>query len=240
MEASEYIEKGLGQNLSKAEQENYKSKISTDPDFAKQVKEESYLLNALDEIKSQELKLHMDKLEKGIDSENTTQSSTHPLLKWAAVFAFLAMASTWFLFNATHSSQDLFASYYTVYPNVENPVVRSAANQQGAWRLYSSGNYEDAYQQFQYSLSNGNTNEAGWFYLGICAIELDRFNQAEEAFNKVLTMKDGRYQEQAKWYLALNYLKADKLGQAKNMLLQINKSTSTYAPKAGELLNELM
>lgn len=240
MEISDYIEKHLNENIGETEKKEFENKLTSDPDFAKKVKEDVLVMNAFDEIKAGELMEKMKEIDSEVDLENSGQSKFHPMLKWAAIFGFLMMLSTWFFFNRTHSSQDLFLAYYTTYPNVENPVVRSDANQQGAWRLYSNGNYEDAYLQFQYSLRNGNPNEAGWFYLGICAIELDRFNQAEMAFNKVLSAEDGRYKEQAQWYLALSYLREDKLTEAKNKLLEIEKSTSTYAPKSSELLSKLI
>lgn len=240
METAELIENGLDKNTSKENLEELKTRMSTDPDFSRQVKEETLVLNAFDEIKAMELKQRLENIESDIMDEQNEKSNFHPMLKWAAVFALFMMLSTWFFFKESQSSQELFITYYTIYPNVEQPVVRSDANQQGAWRLYSSGNYDDAYQQFQYSLRNGNTNEASWFYLGICAIELNRFNQAEQAFNKVISINEGRYLEQARWYMALTYLKANRNNEAKLALQQIESTNSSYSVKASELLNAMM
>ena len=233
METTELIEKGIAKNLNKSDQEDFNNRISTDLDFAKKVKDEAYILNALDEVKAEELKQRLERIE-----EEDTQNRTHPLLKWAAVFAFFMMGATWFLWSNQQTTEELFLSYYTIYPNVEAPIVRSDANQQGAWRLYDNENYNDAYLQFQYSVSQGNTDEATWFYLGVCALELNHYNQATQAFTNVIDKKDGKYAPQASWYLALTNLKSKNLDEAKILLVNIGNSSSSYASKANELLSK--
>jgi len=233
-----FIEDYFNQNLSEDDRRTFENRLKSDNDFAQKVKSHALLINAFDELQALELIANLNKIEAELEGE-TEKSSFHPMLKWAAIFALFMMISTWFIWNKQQCNEELFIAYYTIYPNVETPIVRSDANQQGAWRLYSSGNYEDAYQQFQHSIGNGQNDEATWFYLGACALELNRYNQAEKAFKQIIEQNGDRYTEQANWYLALTYLKADKKAKSISLLQKIEQSNSSYAKKATELLGEL-
>lgn len=232
-----YIEDYFNQTLSESDRTSFEGRLKSDADFAKQVKEQALLINAFDEIQALNLMNRFSEIEIAI--ENKSSSSFHPMLKWAAVFALFMMVSTWFIWNNQQTNEELFLAYYTIYPNIESPAVRSDANQQGAWRLYNEGEYEDAYQQFQHSVSNGATDEATWFYLGVCALELNRYNQAREAFKEVVSLQNGKYFEQAKWYLGLNYLKDGKHDEAKIIFEEVASSNTSYAKKARELVSKI-
>ncbi len=235
---TDYIEDYFYQRLSKDERRTFEDRLKSDAAFTQEVKVHALLTNAFDELQAIELIQNFSKIETNLEVE-TSNSGFHPMLKWAAAFALFMMISTWFIWNNQQTNEELFLAYYTIYPNVEAPAVRSDANQQGAWRLFNNGEYEDAHQQFQHSISNGQNDVATWFYLGVCALELNRYNQAEEAFKNVITLPNGKYNKQAQWYLSLNFLKNSKRKEAKEALKKVIESNSSYSKKARELASKI-
>ncbi|MBK5277823.1 MAG: hypothetical protein JJE09_03060, partial [Bacteroidia bacterium] len=73
--------------------------------------------------------------------------------------------------------------------------------------------------------------------MGNAQLEAGQLQEAEKTFKHMLTNHSDLV-TQAKWYLALTYLKMNKLERVKATLWEISKS-STYGEKARKLLNEL-
>ena len=236
---SDYIEEYLSNKLSVEEGRSFDEKLKADEEFAKEVEEQAMLFNAFDEMQAQELLRRFGNIEQELDGGKEKQFGFPVYLRWAAAVAVLAVVSLVVYLNTTTSSKDLFLAYYTPYPNVESPVSRSEAEGNAVWQLYENGDYKAAYQQFEQALVVNEADLASRFYLGICALELNRFAVAEEVFSTVAADKNGTYAEQAEWYLALSYLKDGKRKKARRSLDKIIVAESSYSEKAKALLGEL-
>jgi tetratricopeptide (TPR) repeat protein len=236
---SDYIEEYLNHQLTIEERTRFDEKLAVDEDFAREVEEHVRLFNSFDEMKAQELLLRFGNIEQELEGGKERQFGFPVYLKWAATVTVLAVLSLVVYLYTNNSNQDLFLAYYTTYPNVESPVLRSDAGGEAVWRLYENGDYEMAYQQFEQALIIDGQDLASQFYLGICALELNKLNAAEEAFANVAADKEGAYFEQAQWYLALTYLKVEKQDIAIQGLEEIITTNSGYSKKASALLGEL-
>lgn len=236
---SDYIEEYLNHQLSEEERERFDEKLKSYKDFAHEVKEQTMFFNSFDEMQAQELLLRFGNIEQELEGGKENQFGFPVYLKWAAAVAVLAVVSLVVYLNISNSNKDLFLAYYTTYPNVESPVSRSETGGENVWRLYEKGDYKQAYQLFEQALIIDSQDLASQFYLGICALELNRLTVAEEAFAKVASDKEGAYFEQAQWYLALTYLKAGKQQKVIRTLEEIIVTKSSYTKKAELLIGEL-
>ena len=235
----DYIEEYLNHSLSAAAQHNFEEKLKSDKDFARDVEEHAILANTFDETKAAELILGFKAIEKELEGGKERQFGFPVYLKWAAAVAVLAVASLVVYLNTTNSTKELFIAYYTPYPNVESPVSRSETGSDAVWQYYESGDYKSAYQLFEGALVANEADINTRFYLGICALELNKMKVAEDAFATVVADKSSNYAEQAAWYLALSYLKDSKGKKARQNLEEIVISKSSYSKKAKALLVEL-
>ena len=236
---SDYIEEYLNHQLSEEEREQIDEKLTSDKDFAREVEEHAQLLNSFDEMQAQQLLLRFSDIEQEIEGGKDRKIMFPVYLKWAATVTVLAVLALVVYLYSNTSNKDLFLAYYTLYPNVESPVSRSQDSSEAVWQLYENGDYDQAYKLFEQALKIDSQDHARQFYLGICALELNRATVAEEAFAAVASVKDGAYFEQAQWYLALSYIKSGKQDAAIQGLEEIITAKSSYDEKAKALLGEL-
>ena len=236
---SDYIEEYFNHKLSTEEQRDFEEKLKSDKDFAKEVEEQALLINAFDEMQAQELLRRFGKIEEELEGGKVKQFGFPVYLRWAAAIAVLAVVSLVVYLNSNNSGKELFLAYYIPYPNVESPVSRSEAEGNAVWQSYERGDYKAAYQQFDRALEIDAADLASQFYLGICALELNKLKVAEKAFTTVAAVKNATYAEQAEWYLALSYLKEGKRKKARGSLEEIIATNSSYTGKAKSLLGEL-
>jgi len=236
---SDYIEDYLNNKLSVEERQSFDEKLKSDKDFVGEVEEHALLSNSFDEMQAQELLLRFSDIEQELEGGKEKRLGFPIYLKWAATVAVLAVVSLVVYLNVNNSSKELFLAYYTPYPNVESPVSRSEAGSESVWLLYENGDYAAAYAQFEQALVIDEADFASRFYLGICALELNRLSEAEVALVTVAANKNGIYAEQAEWYLALSYLKDGKREKARRSLEFIIATNLSYAEKAKVILGEL-
>jgi len=105
-----------------------------------------------------------------------------------------------------------------------------------AYDAYDNGRYADAIPYFKDILKT-NDDPISHLCLGNAQLGAGQFAEAEATFTNMLEEHTDLV-TQAKWYLALPYLKQAKMERAKATLWEISKS-STYGEKANKLLKEL-
>lgn len=236
---SDYIEDYINHQLTEEERNKFDERLNSDVLFAAEVKRYIYLINSFDETQAQSLLKRFKQIEEEIERPEKTAIRFPLYLRWAAAVAVLATLSVVAYLNVGMSDKELFLAYYTVYPNVDSPVSRSVGSNAAVWIDYENGNYQDAYKQFYTRAMANDSDDTSWFYLGICAMELDLLPEAEAAFVKVSSVNKSKYKEQAQWYLALNFLKAGDKSRSKDTLKEIELSGSSYGIKAKDLLSDL-
>jgi tetratricopeptide (TPR) repeat protein len=236
---ADQIEAYLNNEISKEERSRFDEKLKTDQNFAGEVEAYAKLFNAFDEIQAQSLVAGFNKIEEEQEGGKEGRLGFPVYLRWAAGLVFLATLGFLVYLNSGNSDKELFLAYYTVYPNVENPVARSESSPEDVWFFYESGNLAEASKLFKRRIADNDADAVSWFYLGICELEMDRINEAEHAFTKVIARRDNKYYEQAQWYLALSYLKAGRRSEAIAALEVIESSSSAYKAKATKLHLEL-
>jgi len=163
-----------------------------------------------------------------------------PWVLSAAASVMLLVALTFYLMrDQTPINEKLYAAYFEPFDSPGSGLTRGTNEvtiKNEAYQAYDNGNYKVAAQLFEQIISE-KEDAIAQLCLGNSYLKQNDFPKAEKIFTDMLT-KHSELLTQAKWYLALTYLKENKLERAKAILWQISKS-STYGEKAQKLLKKL-
>jgi tetratricopeptide (TPR) repeat protein len=135
---------------------------------------------------------------------------------------------------------ELYTTYFEPYPNLFEPIVRG---QQGedpralAFAAYSAGDYAEARIQFHKLLVIKKEADV-LLLLGNANLILGHDGEAENNFLTILK-EFSELHSQAKWYLAMCYLKRGELEKAKIVLKELERPDASYSEKSADLLNQI-
>jgi TolA-binding protein len=76
-------------------------------------------------------------------------------------------------------------------------------------------------------------------YTGISYYELQRYEEANDNFNKVIEHNDNMYVEPAEWYLGLCFLAMEDNERARRQFARIASSNHEKAEEAEKLLRKI-
>lgn len=144
--------------------------------------------------------------------------------------------------NSNIDNQAIYEKYYSPY---EISVTYRSGNTEmdrllfNAFEHYEEKNYEQALVLFEEVLQSREKDMATNLYSGISYMEEERYQKAETSFNKIISNNNNLFIEQAKWYLALCYLKTEKNEDAHVILSEIIKEESYYKEMAVWILDDL-
>jgi tetratricopeptide (TPR) repeat protein len=184
-------------------------------------------------------------MEESTEDEDLPQTKVVPLYgrRWflaaAASVALLIAAGTWYNTNVASDPQQLFEAYFEAFDSPGSGLTRGnegVTAKGAAYDAYDNGRYAEAIPLFENILANNN-DPIVLLCLGNAQLKVGKIEQAENTFTQLLTQHNDLI-TQAKWYLALTYLKEDKLDRSKAALWELAQS-STYGEKAQSLLKKL-
>lgn len=244
MDADDYqlIDQYFSKTLEETGQQRFQQKLETDTEFATAFELRKEMESFLEKRPQREsLKGQLKIMADAFDTEKKeVTAKVIPLAQnrkqwyWvggiAAAVALIALVAWPFLFPS---------SLYEQY-NQHRPLAlqeRGAATNIEAETAFNQQNYQLAYQNLNNYLSSQPDDVRAQLALGICALELDRFQEAADIFESIQTGTSALAQS-ATWYRALTYVKQEKIAEAKPYLEQIPEGSFWYT-KAQELLEKL-
>jgi len=136
----------------------------------------------------------------------------------------------------------IFEKYYApydvtvTYRSGNTEVDRLLLN---ALERYEEKDYEQALILFEEVLETRENDLVVSLYSGISYMEEEKYQKATKSFNSIISHNDNLFIEQAKWYLAMCYLKTENTLKAKNVLNEIIKEESYYREQAAKVLKDL-
>ncbi|MCD4696959.1 MAG: hypothetical protein K8S16_12045 [Bacteroidales bacterium] len=236
----------------------FKEKLKTD----KQLQKELRLHHDLDTILEEDVldfrekvaeEIHLVKGE-GKSGSTKTKLRIIPLpgfdRKWMLLAASVVIligttVSFYFLKDTSWSNEQLFAEYYS--PHSVSLAVRSDILPENdplvlGLAEYEKTNYPEAINYFESSLQNNLSNLTTHFYLGISYIETNDLAKAGEHFKYIIDKNGLLFTEQAKWYLALIYLKSGENEypeKIREYLISIIDTKGDRADEAKKILENL-
>jgi len=235
------VEKYFDAELSAEEMNIFNKRVEHDDNFKALVVREKIIIGAIRNQGLLDNLQYLKTIEEKIQGDQAHEATG--IKNWyyyvAAAVVTLLIAVT-FLLPSQQSSDELFASYFTTYPNVFEPTVRggnSATNRAEAFQAYEQKDYQKAVAGFKNLLKE--KEEPGiLLLLGNSNLMLGDAKQAQENFVTLINNHD-ELDLAAKWYLSLSYLKSGDKENARKILRELGETDVSYASKAKELLDKV-
>lgn len=236
---NELIEKYFENNLTSEEQFLFDEKLKNDADFKSELEFHSELKNAIIVSERAKIKAKI----KGFESskkDNIKVFNLRKLMPYAAVFLVVISIGIFFILNQKTDSNQLYASNFEPYPNIEVSNLRSNSEnslENEAFTAYDLENYKLAHELFTEVLET-ESKDYLHFYNAMCTMQLENFDLAIKELSTV-NENDSKYYEKAIWFKALIYLKLNKKKDTKILLEELVNHYSFKKEEAKQLLSKL-
>ncbi|MFC2096601.1 tol-pal system YbgF family protein [Bacteroidota bacterium] len=240
------IEKYIDGELKGKELLSFETLLSTDSDIKRDYNLSLEINNSIIENDVMALRETMDYL-----YEDATQIKRNPTVftkrrfYYAAASAALLIATGGLVQRLNNPELDNYAAFEKYYTPYEVSVTHRSGNTEvdriliNALERYEEQDYEQALTLFEEVLEYRQNDMAVNLYSGITYMEEEKYQKATKSFNSIISDHDNLFIEQAKWYLAMCYLKTENTDKAKDVLNEIIEEESYYKSQAIRLLKDL-
>jgi hypothetical protein len=227
------IEFFLSGEMLPVERENFEREVHSNPELAGELK----LSRTIDSIINREDIIDLRKKILAVYRENKMVKEEVPVVHmyakkfWYAAASFILLAALgstlYFSVPQGRSNDKLFNEYYKA-DNLVNVTRGGDASIVEAVVKFQEKDFNMSARLFKNILANDNKNIACWFYYGISSIETENFDQAEKAFNLIISDQENLYVEHAEWYLGLTFLKNNQIIKAKTQFKMIAANPDNF------------
>jgi hypothetical protein len=232
------IRKFFDNELSQEEVETFKTKYHSDPDFRKEINDETRLYAALKATSNiNEYKMSVNPgLPKVRRKKRRLFGVPKKYLRIAAVVIPLAVLGTMFLFfMPDRKTADSFVAR-GIDMTTKTEDYKGFTDR---WGSKSEQVQQQIDKAILSSLDELVTSEET-YYFGIKSAQESRFNEAVIAFKRVINSGDQAHLEDSEWLLALCYIKTGEEEKAKTLLEKMADSKGhRYSGQSGKLLKKI-
>lgn len=253
-ELQDQIERYLFRAMTEEEERDFTARINNDRSLKEEVELTAMILAATTkagrkqdlsdiELLKQTPVDEIRKLTKGRKS-NSVLKVTYWFAASAAVILLAFIINRFYKVN--DSREQLFTAYYMPYHD-DAGVHRGGSAMSDkdttalieAVALYTDGKYSAALEMFD-KIDNNFIDDVV-VYKAVCLLETGKIRQSIRLLSESVERngEGWEYYQDAQWYLALSYIKAGRLKDARIILRQIVTGERVYADKANQLLNQL-
>lgn len=255
----ELIERFLEDQLTEDEKRAFEARKQNDKDFKTLVSDMDLLLEGIKQSarktskqeKLERLKFFSEVVDMETEEENSEgeKGKVVPLyrkrsiLAIAASIALLISLSAYFTRDQVPLNERIYAAYFEPFDSPGTGLTRSSSNtteglslKAQAYLAYDNANYTEAVSLFNKILSEKD-DPIIHLCLGNAQLKLGEYDEAEATFNQMLNEHTDLV-TQTRWYLALTYLRENKMERAKSILWEVSEG-STYGEKARKILKDL-
>ena len=238
------VEKYFDAELNDAELKTFTTRLESDENFKLLVEQEKALIAAVRYEGAAANLQFLEDLESKLQKETPIRLSSAPP-KWyyyaaAAVIGITVVVAV-FMNSFKENPDQLFQAYFTPYPNMFEPALRSNqsidSKRAEAFQAYEQRNYQKAATLFT-DLLKDNKDAPMLLLLGNSNLILGNLEEAKANFI-TLNQDFDDLDMQAKWYLSLCYLKSGETEKAQAILKELGATEISYATKARELLEKV-
>lgn len=236
MDKDELLYHYFSNSLTELQQKEFEALLASDPEFKKQFEYESDLKRAIKAQKHQELKEKLNAFEAKI---NTKQPRTSYSYIRIAASIVLLITLGWLGYQSFFgiNYDTLYQSNYDAYPNTVFSITRGDtinSLEREAFVAYEAKNYDLAITKFDQLEPSDHLS----FYKGQSYLALDDTESAKALFLEVIGYNTSLTAE-AKWYLALIYIKEKDKGNATKYLTELKTQHSYNKDKVEALLDAI-
>lgn len=162
--------------------------------------------------------------------------------RWAAVLlGLIALSIALYVFWPTQElPSEVFAEYFTP-PTLSQS--RAGEVPDSLWQVsisaYQNRLWEEAENLLTKYLAQDSiaSDSQGYLLLGVCQLEQEKFNQAQQSFSQIEEPLHPYYYD-ARWYSALSYMRSGQYELAGKQLKGVSQS-KVYGERAKEILRRL-
>ena len=164
----------------------------------------------------------------------------------AAALFIIIVGSTFIINNnlIRNTPEQIFASYYTTYPNLESPTravldfTDVLAVRTAAYTAYDKADFKEVTMLLS-KLTPGYAQElSDNFYLGLSYLELSEWGNAAALFEYVAN-SNSEYKNEAKWYLGLSLLRMENCDKAKEIFTPIRDAGLDKSKEARQIMDKM-
>jgi tetratricopeptide (TPR) repeat protein len=229
----ELIEAWLDESLSSEQEKAFQDLEKEDSDWSLKVKEVKALREDLESllVKNELEKIH----EEAFDGRNP-KTATFPRWIWAVAASLALIFVAWWGFQGRFQdpNQKLFEAYYETDPGLITAMSGTDSYEFDRGMVdFKEGKYQEALSLWKPLLEQNPSGDTLLYFVGMANLELQNFQESKEDLQKILSESSSEFEEDAKWYLALIYLKQGERDQAKLLLSDLHR------PEAQKLLEEI-
>ncbi len=226
-EEFEMIERYLNSELSEIELADFEVKLKHDSTFNAKVEDIKTILLG---IETRALKDELNTFHDSINNEEPHKETVKVrTIHWkriaAAAIVVIAAGSFWWLNTNTH--ERLYTKYFSPDPGL--PTTMSSNNNYAFYNgmvSYKQGNYKSALDKWQPLLDRKPENDTLNYFIGIAHMANNNEAQAISYLQNVSKLPNSRFHNDAYYYLALAYLKANDIENAVKALKASNSENS--------------
>ncbi|MDW3648658.1 MAG: hypothetical protein R8P61_16440 [Bacteroidia bacterium] len=257
-----FREKYLAGQVSAEEKREFESELSRNPQLLEQLKQQIYLGEIVGEALEEDSTV-VNTPDENTDSTHTESGLERPTVvmplvwyrepaKLAAAVAFFLVCcvGVWWMANSGENMNDkLFAENYRHLSNQETTQPRRSADPTviqdnpldsllfDALQTYSRDNFEAASKELAVFIDSGNDSlKIGRFYRAMASLKLEKYESAINDLELYLdNNSDGKYIQDANWYLALVYLKEGNFSGARSILEKLASEDGPYKIRSEKL-----
>jgi tetratricopeptide (TPR) repeat protein len=164
-------------------------------------------------------------------------------LRYAAVITVLVLLGTLTLVpKKSLSNDDIMRKYYKVYEapsNQRSASTRADADFALALEFYNTHDYNKAAELFTKVLEKKPNDMQIVLLNGVSNFEEKRYPEAKLSFGKVIDDNNNLFIDQARWYLALCYLKTNERDKARKLFTSISKEGGIYQDDAKLIIKRM-
>ena len=221
----ELIAKYFEKTLSNTEKTKFEAELLKNEGFKQEFEFQKELKKAIEVSERQSIKANLQKFEK----PKVIPFQLKRFYPYAAILVLFICL--WFIFKNSQNPQDLYSDYFSMYPNVVEPISRSSVEnslKQEAFQNYELGKFNEALLDFDVLLTSDNPDKNIInIYKANIYLNLNNPEKAIALLKKNL-LESNQWRDKSLWYMALAYLKLENLEQAKETLLLLSKETDNF------------
>lgn len=247
------IQKYLDGKMSEDELKKFREDLIKDPELLQELdlhRSLGEIINSRDEIRFRRKLDEAYKTYKIISSEDDVRKprilkfiSLKRLALVIPVIAGLAII-LYFSEKKKYSNEAIFENYLKSYNKELSSRDLNENAEENSFLvkgvdLYLRSQYSEASEMIKIYLKDHPDNVDAHFYYGLCNMYLNDFRDAISSFELILQKPYSYYQEYARWYLALCYIKTNKNDTARVLLKEIVGSNDTFSAQAKEVFKKL-
>ncbi|MEL6534629.1 MAG: hypothetical protein AAFQ98_04420 [Bacteroidota bacterium] len=237
------INKYLEGELTKEEAQEVTHLIATQSDWKEAYAQEKLLVDMVRVKAAADFRKRLDRIQIELEEDPKEEAAVvkMPRRRWLAIAASIllpvALGISWMLTQGGNSLESTLAEVYD--PSAEFSSMRGNNDGQEA-------EVQEAYESKDFArlvalLGTMEENAQNTVRKGIGHLELGQFAEAEQQFNEAIAFSDA-YRYTAQWYLAITYLKQDKIPAASPILKELAETQNAggkLRERAKVLLDEI-